>query len=135
MTPSVSEASISRVEQAEADFAAAAEGINDQTPLSEAAEQFNSAAVALEMAWLQLFFESGCLDDDQQEQANQKLPIVLQVGQGMPGDITQQVIFIAGAGCLDVLAQRPPLPRRKRMEPIWFGFGCRYAHCAIRFVS
>ncbi|MGA8047627.1 MAG: peptidoglycan-binding domain-containing protein [Dermatophilaceae bacterium] len=61
--------SVSRVEQAEADFAAAAEGITDRTPLTEAGEQFNAAAVALEIAWLRLFADSGCLSEDQEGEA------------------------------------------------------------------
>jgi peptidoglycan hydrolase-like protein with peptidoglycan-binding domain len=62
-------ATVARVQQAEADFAAAQAGITDTTPLVQAAEQFNAAAVALEMAWLQLFADVGCLSDAQQEQA------------------------------------------------------------------
>jgi peptidoglycan hydrolase-like protein with peptidoglycan-binding domain len=62
-------AAVARVEQAEADFAEAQEGITDSTPLQQASVQFNSAAVALEMAWLQLFAQAGCLTDEQQEQA------------------------------------------------------------------
>jgi hypothetical protein len=45
------------VKQAEANFAAAQEGISDQTPLAEASQQFNAAAVALEMSSLRLFAE------------------------------------------------------------------------------
>ncbi len=67
--PSNPPATVARVQQAEADFAAAQAGITDKTPLVQAAEQFNAAAVALEMAWLQLFAESGCLTDAQAEQA------------------------------------------------------------------
>ena len=62
-------ASVSRVQLAEQQFADAQEGITPQTPLDQAAEQFNSAAVALEMAWLQLFADAKCLDEAQQEQA------------------------------------------------------------------
>ena len=62
-------ATVARVQQAETEFATAQAGITDRTPLVAAAEQFNAAAVALEMAWLQLFAESGCLSDAQQEQA------------------------------------------------------------------
>ena len=62
-------ASVARVQQAEQQFTAAQEGITQQTPLGQAAEQFNSAAVALEMAWLQLFADAKCLDEAQQEQA------------------------------------------------------------------
>jgi len=60
---------VSRVKQAEADFEAAQEGITDQTPLREASVQFNSAAVALEISWLALISDAGCLTDPQQEQA------------------------------------------------------------------
>jgi murein L,D-transpeptidase YcbB/YkuD len=67
--PAAAPATVARVEQAEADFAAAQAGITDKTPLVQAAEQFNSAAVALEMSWLVLFAEIGCLTDAQQEQA------------------------------------------------------------------
>lgn len=67
--PTEPPASVARVQQAEAEFAAAAEGITDRTPLVQAAVQFNAAAVALEMAWLQLLAQSGCLTDAQQEQA------------------------------------------------------------------
>lgn len=68
-SPTAAPASISRVRQAETEFATAAEGISDDTPLREAAEEFNAAVVALEIAWLQLFSDAGCLSDDQQEQA------------------------------------------------------------------
>jgi peptidoglycan hydrolase-like protein with peptidoglycan-binding domain len=62
-------ARLTRVEQAEADFAEAQAGIDASTPLAEAAEQFNAAAVALEMSWLALFADLGCLSDEQAEQA------------------------------------------------------------------
>ena len=62
--------SVGRVEQAEAEFAAAVEGIGDEPPLTEAGEQFNAAAVALEIAWLRLFADSGCLSESQQEEAS-----------------------------------------------------------------
>lgn len=67
--PSDPPATVARVQQAEAEFTAAQAGITDQTPLVQAAEQFNSAAVALEMAWLALFADAGCLTDAQAEQA------------------------------------------------------------------
>lgn len=62
-------ASVDRVTQAEAEFADARSAITDETPLAEASEQFNSAAVALEIAWLRLFADAGCLPDDQKQQA------------------------------------------------------------------
>jgi murein L,D-transpeptidase YcbB/YkuD len=60
-------ATVDRVKQAESDFESAQAGITDKTPLKQASQQFNAAAVALEMSWLRLFSEAGCLDDQQKE--------------------------------------------------------------------
>ena len=60
---------ITRVKQAEADFAQTSGGITDSTPLVEATASYNSAALALEVAWLKLLFDAGCLTDEQQAQA------------------------------------------------------------------
>ena len=68
-TPLAPAATVDRVEQAEADFDAAQGAITDETPLAEASEQFNSAAVALEMAWLRLFVDAGCVPDEQKQAA------------------------------------------------------------------
>lgn len=68
-TPLAPAATVDRVEQAESEFTAAQGAITDQTPLADASELFNSAAVALEMAWLQLFADAGCIPDEQQQQA------------------------------------------------------------------
>ncbi len=54
-----------RVKQAESEFSSAQEAITDKTTLADASQQFNSAAVALEFAWLRLFAEAGCLTDQQ----------------------------------------------------------------------
>jgi peptidoglycan hydrolase-like protein with peptidoglycan-binding domain len=67
--PLAPEATVDRVQQADADFTAAQAGITDQTPLAQASQQFNAAAVALEMSWLQLFADAGCLTNEQQKQA------------------------------------------------------------------
>ncbi|MCC2033686.1 peptidoglycan-binding domain-containing protein [Microbacterium allomyrinae] len=67
--PAVPTATVDRVTQAEAEFTAAQGAITDQTPLAAASEQFNSAAVALEMAWLRLFVDAGCVPDEQAQQA------------------------------------------------------------------
>ena len=64
-------ATVARVKQAESEFEAAQSGIDDQTELSQASQDFNAAAVALEMSWMQLFADAGCLDDAQHEQAAQ----------------------------------------------------------------
>lgn len=69
LEPPASAESVERVEQAEREFTAAVEGVTDQTSLTEASEQFNSAAVALEFAWLRLFADAGCIPEDQHAEA------------------------------------------------------------------
>ncbi len=66
-SPLAPAATVDRVEQAESEFADASSALTDDTPLSDASELFNSAAVALEMAWLRLFADAGCLADEQQQ--------------------------------------------------------------------
>lgn len=68
-TPLVPEATVQRVERAESEFADAVAGITDQTPLTEATERLNSAAFTLEVAWLRLLADAGCLTDEQQQDA------------------------------------------------------------------
>lgn len=63
--PGVPEASVARVQQAEEDFASAVSSISDDTALSEASERFNAAVVALELSWLRLFIDAGCVSDEQ----------------------------------------------------------------------
>jgi peptidoglycan hydrolase-like protein with peptidoglycan-binding domain len=67
--PLVSEDVVDRVERAEADLAAAFDGVDDSTPLSEAAVQVNAAAVSVQVAWMQLFASAGCLTDEQRAEA------------------------------------------------------------------
>ncbi|WP_235521234.1 peptidoglycan-binding domain-containing protein [Cellulomonas sp. Leaf395] len=67
--PTVPPATVTRVQEAQADLDSTREGLSDDTPLAQAAEQFNSAVVALEMAWVQLFVQSGCIPEEQQAQA------------------------------------------------------------------
>ena len=69
VAPLAPSATVNRVKQAETDFSAAQSGITDQTPLIQASQQFNAAAVALEMSWLRLFADAGCLTDEQQKKA------------------------------------------------------------------
>ena len=68
-TPTVPTETVTRVQQAESEFATAQGGISDDTPLRAASQQFNAAAVALEMSWLQLYAAAGCLTEAQQEDA------------------------------------------------------------------
>jgi peptidoglycan hydrolase-like protein with peptidoglycan-binding domain len=69
-SPAVPAATVERVKQADAEFTAAQQGITDRTQLSQAAEQFTAAAVALEMSWLKLFAQAGCATDEQQKKAD-----------------------------------------------------------------
>jgi peptidoglycan hydrolase-like protein with peptidoglycan-binding domain len=62
-------ATVDRVEKAESDLTAAQANITNSTPVAEAAVQFNSAAFALEIAWLRLFADAGCFTEEQQAQA------------------------------------------------------------------
>jgi len=67
--PTLPTASIERVQQAESDLQAASGGITPQTPLRDAAESFTSAAFALQVAWLNLIVDAGCLTDEQAKEA------------------------------------------------------------------
>jgi peptidoglycan hydrolase-like protein with peptidoglycan-binding domain len=67
--PLVPSATTSRVKAAESAMNTAVTGITDQTPLVRASQEFNAAAVALEMSWLRLFADAGCLSADQQAKA------------------------------------------------------------------
>lgn len=66
-------ASIDRVQQAEQDLARTAKGINSATTLTDAGAAYNSAALALEIAWLNLLNDAGCFSDDRQAEAAIKL--------------------------------------------------------------
>jgi len=72
-TTLVPPATIERVQQAEDDLARASEGITDETPLVEAAADYNSAALALEIAWLRLLDDAECLTDEQQANAVEQI--------------------------------------------------------------
>jgi len=69
--PLVPAGTVNRVKEAETELTAAQQGITDETPLAQASEQFNAAVVALEMSWLKLFSDAGCLTDEQQVEAEQ----------------------------------------------------------------
>jgi peptidoglycan hydrolase-like protein with peptidoglycan-binding domain len=62
-------ATIDRVEAAEADLEEAAEGISDDTTLVEASTSLNASAFALEVAWLRLYADAGCLTSEQEAEA------------------------------------------------------------------
>ena len=67
--PVVPDEVVERVERAEADLSAAFEGVDESTPLSEATQEVNAAAVSVEVAWMQLFATAGCLSDEEQQEA------------------------------------------------------------------
>ncbi len=67
--PLVPDEAVDRVEQAEADLADAFEGVDESTPLSEATEQVNAAAVSVQVAWIQVFASAGCLGDEEHLEA------------------------------------------------------------------
>jgi uncharacterized surface protein with fasciclin (FAS1) repeats len=66
----VEQESIDAVEQAEDAFAEAAD-IDDNTPWLEAGTRFTSAAYALEVAWVGLFADAGCIEDEDEADAKQ----------------------------------------------------------------
>jgi peptidoglycan hydrolase-like protein with peptidoglycan-binding domain len=68
-TTVVPPSTINRVKQAEADLTKASAAITDATPLVKATVTYNSAAFALQVAWLQLVADAGCLTDQQQADA------------------------------------------------------------------
>lgn len=72
-TTFVPAATIERVQLAEEDLARVERGINADTPLVEAGASYNSAALALEIAWLNLLNEGGCISDERQADALEQL--------------------------------------------------------------
>jgi hypothetical protein len=68
-TTIVPAATVERVQQAEEDLAEIASGIDENTPLAEATAEYNSAAFALQISWMRLLVDAGCLDDEQMAQA------------------------------------------------------------------
>lgn len=68
-TTLVPAATIERVQLAEDDLARTARGINADTALVDAGAAYNSAAFALEIAWLNLLDDAECLSDQRQADA------------------------------------------------------------------
>ncbi|MCO5322701.1 MAG: peptidoglycan-binding protein [Microthrixaceae bacterium] len=84
----VDDGTIERVEQAQSDFDSTIEGISDDTPLSEAEVEFQSAAYALQVSWSTLLTEAGCLDEDQKA-----LDQIKQFTAGLQSDLTTLGFF------------------------------------------
>jgi hypothetical protein len=97
---------VKRVEQAESEFEAVQEGISAGTSLVQASQQFNAAVVALEMAWLRLFSDAGCLTDDQQvaaEAAVRSYTTALQTSLREAGYYDGEVDGIYGPATVDAV--------------------------------
>ncbi len=121
-SPTETPASVTRVQEAETELAAAQTGIADQTPLAQAAEQFNAAAVALEMAWLQLIGDSGCLTDAQQDQAAKAVrsyTTTLQQALADAGYYTEEVDGVYGpktVAAVEALQKANGLPQTGTLD-------------------
>jgi murein L,D-transpeptidase YcbB/YkuD len=105
-TTLVPQATLDRVKKAEADFAAAAQGVTDQTPLLQATAELNAAAFALEAAWLRLFADAGCLTDEQQKEAQAALTeytVALQTSLQATGYYTGTVDGIYGPATVEAV--------------------------------
>ena len=106
-TPLAPKASVSRVERAEQEMKATQKGINEDTPLAQASQQFNAAVVALEMAWLRLFADAGCLTDEQQVQAEAAV-------RSRPRCATPATTTVTWTGSTGRRPSRPSRPSRRR---------------------
>jgi peptidoglycan hydrolase-like protein with peptidoglycan-binding domain len=105
-TTLVPPATIERVKQAETDLTAASQGITDQTPLLRATTAYNSAAFALEVAWLRLLADASCLTSEQQKQAETALTnytVALQTALQTTGYYTGKVDGIYGPSTVDAV--------------------------------
>ncbi len=107
-TRAVPPATVDRVKQAESDLEAAGKGITDQTPLVRATAEYNSAAFALEVAWLRLFADAGCLTDEQQVKAEQALTeytVALQNALHTTGYYNGKIDGIYGPATVEAVKQ------------------------------
>jgi peptidoglycan hydrolase-like protein with peptidoglycan-binding domain len=105
-TTTLPPSTIDRVKVAEQDLQDAAGSITDQTKLTEATVEYNSAAFALEVAWLQLFSQAGCLADDQAVaavKAVQDYTVALQNDLTAAGYYSGKVDGIYGPATVDAV--------------------------------
>jgi murein L,D-transpeptidase YcbB/YkuD len=105
-TTLVPQATLDRVRKAEADFVDASRGVTDQTPLLRATVEYNAAAFALEVAWLRLFADAGCLTDEQQKNAQAALTeytVELQSALQATGYYTGKIDGIYGPGTVEAV--------------------------------
>ena len=64
-------ATVDRIATEEEGLETALSAVTDQTPLTQAGQQVNAAAFALQAAWMRVLVEAGCLTDEQRVQAEQ----------------------------------------------------------------
>jgi murein L,D-transpeptidase YcbB/YkuD len=105
-TPLLPPATVDRVEKAEADLEEATKGVTDRTPLVQATVEINSAAYALEVAWLRLFADAGCLSDDQQQKAETAIydfTVAVQNGLTATGYFTGEIDGVYGPATVDAV--------------------------------
>ena len=105
-TTLVAPATIDRVKQAENDFTSTVQGMPDSTPLVQATVEVNSAAFALEIAWLKLLADAGCLTDEQHEKAVEQVTAytaALQAQLKTAGYYTGEVDGIYGPLTVDAV--------------------------------
>ena len=95
-----------RVKQADADFQAAMASITPETPLVQATQRFNASVVALEMSWLAMFADAGCLSDPQKQQAQAAVhdyTTALQTALSEAGYFTGDVDGIYGPSTVEAV--------------------------------
>lgn len=62
-------ATVDRIAAEQQDLEAAINGVSDDTPLAQAGQQVNAAAFALEVAWLRVLSDAGCLTSEEASQS------------------------------------------------------------------
>jgi peptidoglycan hydrolase-like protein with peptidoglycan-binding domain len=105
-TTVVPQATVDQVKKAESDFTTATQSVTDSTPLTTAAAQVNSAAFALEVAWLEVLDNAGCLTDAQHQQAVKQLTdytAALQTALHLTGYYTGAIDGIYGPLTVDAV--------------------------------
>ena len=104
----VEPASVDRIGDAQDDLDAAFEGVDAETTLTDAGEQVNAAALGLEIAWLRVLGEAGCLSDDQHAQAVHELAAyttALQDALTTAGYYEGPIDGVYGAATADAVAR------------------------------
>ena len=104
----VEPASIDRVHDAQAELDAAFEGVDANMTLTDAGEQVNAAAYALEIAWLRVLGDAGCITDEEQAKVVQEIAAytsALQTSLSTAGYYDGPVDGVYGPATADAVAQ------------------------------